>query len=196
MSACRVMAGMSAERLWQIVTVASPPGPLADSRSASGRARNEPGPPLGEEPGILRVKAIDIAIGGHGIEHRHGVDVGGQRQLHENSVGGPLLVPRDRLHECDQRLRVGRCRHTHDLGIDPHPGSGRGLALHVGGAGRHVANEHDHQPGRSLEHVGERPHLVGEGGFDPRRQLPAVEEGRRRPIAHARASIHIIRNWC
>ena len=39
------------------------------------RAGHEPGAPLREEPGILRMESVDVAVGRHRIEHPLRVDM-------------------------------------------------------------------------------------------------------------------------
>ena len=108
------------------------------------------------------MEAIHIAVGRHGVEHRHRVNVRGQRQLHEDSVGTPVLVAGDRLHEGHQLGGCRRRRHRQHRCVDAHTGRGRRLALHVGGARGHVADEHHHEARLAAKHAGKRLDVLTE----------------------------------
>jgi hypothetical protein len=45
------------------------------------------------------MEAVYVAVGRHGIKHGHRVNVRRQRQLHEDSVGMPVLLSGYRLHD-------------------------------------------------------------------------------------------------
>ena len=142
---------------------------------AGGSARHESGPPLRQQAGVLGMKAVDIAVGRHGIEHRDRVDMLRQRQLHENAIGRAMLVAGDRSHQGDEF--AGRCRgrNSDHIGIDPHAIGRRRLALHVGATRREVADEDNHQPRAAVEHRHERVDFASQRAFNPGRERPAVE---------------------
>ena len=139
------------------------------------RAGNEAGPALRQQPGVFRMKAVNIAIGRHGIEHGRGIDVVREGELHENPIGGAVGLAGDLVDQRDQGLGRGAGSHANHSGIDPHPRRRIGLAFNVGGAGCHLADQHNHQPRGATHHPRKRRHLGAERFLDTACEFSAVQ---------------------
>ena len=135
---------------------------------AARGARRRAGLAQDELAEVGRVQAVRVLGRVHPVEHRVGVEPGGQRQLDDVPGAGRVGVQLvdHRLH-----LRLGRVLGQVPAdGRDPDLGAVPVLAVHVGAAARVVADQDRAQPGHGTargqgrDPLGElRPDLSGEG---------------------------------
>ena len=131
---------------------------LEQNETALRRAGHERGLSLREQPRIERMKAVHILHGVDGEHHAIGLDLLGQRQLHENAVD--LLVGVELRDQLEQRILRGRARQAVLDGVHARLLGLARLVAHVNLARRVIAHEHDRKPG--LQAMGR---LKLRGGF-------------------------------
>jgi len=111
------------------------------------RAGNETRAPGHEPTQVFRVEPVDILVGRYREQHSVLVDVGRQRQLHEDPVDPRVGVQRRHQGEHQFLRRVSR-QPMRDV-VEAHLVAPLLLVPHVDRRRRVVADEHDRQAGRT-----------------------------------------------
>ena len=148
---------------------------LVEQAEDSGRRAGPQPLAAGEErAGVDRAEAVHVFLRRERVEHRPGVDLSGQRQLHEHAVDRPVAVELpDQLEQ--RRLRgllgedVLEAGHASFL-------TGLRLAAHVDLRRRIVSDPDESQPRPHAGALLDLPHLRGDLGADPGGDGLAVDD--------------------
>ncbi|MGX1427464.1 hypothetical protein AB7M59_007899 [Bradyrhizobium elkanii] len=108
--------------------------------------------------GVQGVQAVDVPGGIDRRHHAQGVDMRGQRQLHEDAVD--IVACIERLYSGKQIGLAGIIRQACDLAAQAEPFGHPDLALHIDLARRVTADQHDRKPRRAGQPVEFASNLV------------------------------------
>jgi hypothetical protein len=142
---------------------------LDQLHAAVRRGRAQAGQPRHQRAGAVQREAVNVFCRGDGLDDLVGVDVFGQRHLHQDAVDGRVGVQRGDTRQ--QRFFAQRGFVLLQHRVQAVLGAGLDLVAHVDGAGRVFAHQDDGQPGLAAsrgEGRGARgdfgAQLLGEGG--------------------------------
>ena len=142
---------------------------------ARGSARHHVRDARDQRAEVGGVKAVDVLRRRYGLQHLGGVDVLGQRQLHQDAVDVGIVVQRE--HAVEQRLLAHGGGQLVELRAHAGFLGGAHLVAYIDARGRIVAGQQNCQAGANAA-LRKRGHLVFHRGADLRGERFSVENPR------------------